>query len=74
MEFIHGVDKKLEIFESIFEFKITMNFESIFKIFVNFEFNFKIFVNFEFIFEFFCQFRVFCQWQMKSLLFEKEFR
>ena len=52
------VDKKLENFEFIFEFKIA----------INFEFNFEIFVNFEFIFEFFCQFRVFRQWQMKSLL------
>ena len=42
--------KKLENFEFIFEFKIT----------INFEFNFEIFVNFEFIFEgFFCKFRVF---------------
>ena len=47
------IDKKLENFEFIFEFKIAINFEFIFEIFVNFEFNFEIFVNFEFIFEFF---------------------
>ena len=46
------IDKKLENFEFIFEFKIAINFEFIFEIFVNFEFNFEIFVNFEFIFEF----------------------
>ena len=39
------IDKKLENFEFIFEYKIA----------INFEFNFEIFVNFEF----FCQFRVF---------------
>ena len=43
------IDKKLENFEFIFEFKIAINFEFIFEIFVNFEFNFEIFVNFEFI-------------------------
>ena len=47
------IDKLLENFEFIFEFKIAVNFEFIFEIFVNFEFNFEIFVNFEFIFEFF---------------------
>ena len=47
------IDKKLENFEFIFEFKIAINFEFNFEIFVNFEFNFEIFVNFEFIFEFF---------------------
>ena len=41
----------------IFEFKVTINFESIFEIFVNFKFIFEVFVNFEF----------FCQWQMKLL-------
>ena len=46
---------KLEHFEFIFEFKITINF----KIFVNLEFNFEIFVNFEFIFEFFVNFKFF---------------
>ena len=50
------IDKKLENFEFIFEFKIAINFEFIFEIFVNFEFNFEIFVNFEFIFEFFVNF------------------
>ena len=49
------IDKKLENFEFIFEFKIAINFEFIFEIFVNFEFNFEIFVNFEFIFEFICR-------------------
>ena len=49
------IDKKLENFEFIFEFKIAMNFE----IFVNFEFNFEILVNFEFIFEFFDNFEFF---------------
>ena len=34
------IDKKLENFEFIFEFKIAINFEFIFEIFVNFEFNF----------------------------------
>ena len=52
------IDKKLEIFEFIFEFKTA----------INFEFNFEIFVNFEFIFEFFVNFEFFCQWQMKSLV------
>ena len=47
------IDKKLENFDFIFEFKIAINLEFIFEIFVNFEFNFEIFVNFEFIFEFF---------------------
>ena len=42
------IDKKLENFEFIFEFKIAINFEFNFEIFVNFEFNFEIFVNFEF--------------------------
>ena len=37
------IDKKLENFEFIFEFKIA----------INFEFNFEIFVIFEFIFDFF---------------------
>ena len=50
------IDKKLENFEFIFEFKIAINFEFIFEIFVKFEFNFEIFVNFEFIFEFFVNF------------------
>ena len=39
------INKKLENFEFIFEFKIAINFEFIFEIFVNFEFNFEIFVN-----------------------------
>ena len=54
-----AIDKKLENFEFIFEFKIAINFEFIFEIFVNFEFNFEIFVNFEFIFEFFVNFEFF---------------
>ena len=72
------IDKKLENFEFVFEFKIAINFEFIFEIFVNFEFNFEIFVNFEFNFEIFVNFEFifefillissFCQWQMKSLL------
>ena len=53
------IDKKLENFEFIFEFKIAINFEFIFKIFVNFEFNFEIFVIFEFTFEFFVNFECF---------------
>ena len=47
------IDKKLENFEFIFEFKIAINFEFNFEIFKNFEFNFENFVNFEFIFKFF---------------------
>ena len=39
------IDKKLENFEFIFEFKIAINLEFIFEIFVNFEFNFEF--NFE---------------------------
>ena len=50
------IDKKLENFEFIFEFKIAINFEFSFEIFVNFKFNFEIFVNFEFNFEFFVNF------------------
>ena len=53
------IDKKLENFEFIFEFKIAINFEFIFEIFVNFEFDFEIFVNFEFIFEFILSFSSF---------------
>ena len=51
------IDKKLENFEFIFEFKIA----------IKFEFNFEIFCKFRVYFRDFCQFRVFCQWQMKSL-------
>ena len=60
---VSTVDKKLENFEFILEFKININFEFIFEIFVNFELNFEILVNFEI----FCKFRVFVNWQMKSL-------
>ena len=45
------IDKKLEIFEFIYKFKITNNFKFIFEIFVNFVLNFEIFVNFEFSFD-----------------------
>ena len=57
-----NIDKKLENFEFIFEFKIAINFEFIFEIFC------KIRVYFR---GFFCQFRVFCQWQMKLILLKK---
>ena len=40
-----AIDKKLENFEFIFEFKIAINFEFNFEIFVNFEFNFEVFLS-----------------------------
>ena len=52
------IDKKLDNFVFIFEFKIIINFEFIFEIF---------FLNFEFIFECFVNFEFFYQWQMKSV-------
>ena len=48
------IDKKLENFEFIFEFKIAINFEFNFEIFVNFEFNFEIFCKFRVYFRDFC--------------------
>ena len=51
-------DKKLEKFEFIFKFKITIKFEFIFEIFINFEFNFEIFANFELNFEIFVSFEL----------------
>ena len=42
---LSAIDKKLENFEFIFEFKIALNFDFIFEIFVNFEFNFEFFLS-----------------------------